>query len=95
MVDLVTKSSTKGESRMESKPEKVVDVPMFMNFQVFQKIFGVKVVSIGLECPVCKRIWGFKVKDERTIEDVRQHNMICFYCESLKENDKLSKTIEE
>ena len=52
----------------------------FVDFELFQKVFGIKIVSIGLECPKCKRIWGFKVYGEKNITEVKQGKLICFYC---------------
>ena len=52
----------------------------FVDFELFQKVFGIKIVSIGLECPKCKRIWGFKVYDEKNISEVKQGKLLCFYC---------------
>lgn len=52
----------------------------FVDFELFQKVFGIKIVSIGLECPKCHRIWGFKVYGEKNITEVKQGKLICFYC---------------
>jgi hypothetical protein len=52
----------------------------FIDFELFQKVFGIKIVSIGLECPKCKRIWGFKVYGEKNITEVKQGKLVCFYC---------------
>lgn len=54
----------------------------FIDFELFKKIFGVKIASIGLICPECGNIWGFKVFDEKSIADVKQSKLVCFACAS-------------
>jgi hypothetical protein len=58
----------------------------FLDFELFQKVFGIKIVSIGLECPSCKRIWGFKVTDEKNIAEVKQGKLVCYHCTTIKKN---------
>lgn len=58
----------------------------FMDFELFKKIFGVRIVSIGLECPNCKSIWGFKIYDEKNITQIRSNKMVCYRCANKKVN---------
>jgi hypothetical protein len=63
------------------------DQNTFLDFELFQKVFGIKIVSVGLECPSCKRIWGFKVLDEKTIAEVKQGKLVCYHCATSKKSE--------
>ncbi len=69
--------------------------PSFLDFEVFQKVFGVKIASIGLECPTCKNFWGFKVYDEKTIADIKQSKLICFNCANNVKNKETEQQPEK
>lgn len=72
-----------------NRPKNEASSTSFIDFELFQKIFGVKIASIGLICPDCGNIWGFKVFDEKSIADVKQSKLICFACASKKKSEDL------
>jgi predicted RNA-binding Zn-ribbon protein involved in translation (DUF1610 family) len=66
--------------KLEVKDEAKVEQISFVDFQMFEAIFGIKITSIGFTCPKCGSTWGTRVADEKTIQDMKQNKFICYKC---------------
>jgi predicted RNA-binding Zn-ribbon protein involved in translation (DUF1610 family) len=67
------------DTKLEVK-EEVVEQISFIDFQMFEKIFGIKITSMSFTCPKCGSTWGTKIYAEKAIQDLPQNKFICYHC---------------
>jgi len=62
----------------------------FIDFELFKKIFGVKIIGLTLKCPKCSNKWGLSIWDEKSISNVSQDKLLCYECKRKDQNNKLA-----
>ena len=48
---------------------------------------NVDVITLGLRCTKCGRLWGVSVKDFTEFKEIPYRKFNCLYCETKKETD--------
>ena len=60
-----------------------------VNFELFNRQFGVNIIGLTLKCPKCGNKWGLSVWDEKILSDIRQDKLICYECEKKESNKQM------
>jgi hypothetical protein len=47
---------------------------------LFNQHYGLKVLTIKVECPVCHHTWGIKIENYNKSSDIPERKFICDYC---------------
>lgn len=60
------------------------DNAVSVDFDLFYKHFGVKIIGLTLKCEECGNKWGLSIWEEKKISDVKLDKLICYECERNK-----------
>jgi predicted RNA-binding Zn-ribbon protein involved in translation (DUF1610 family) len=63
------------------------------DFELFEKVFGMKINNVGLTCPKCGNSFGFRIHKERSISEVNPIKLTCYNCKN-KGNEEAKNVIK-
>lgn len=56
---------------------------MVLNLDKLKKL-GVEVITFGLKCNTCGKVWGLNIQSIENFEDIPANRFVCEHCHSTK-----------
>jgi hypothetical protein len=74
--------------------EELEDGKIPIDFDLFHKTFGVRIIGLTFRCTKCERRWGISVWDEKTVQEINEDKLVCNRCKRTNQHQESAGTQE-